>query len=184
MIDRRRRTLRWIVLLALAVSAPTSLGVGARQVAAAPEAAPGQSLTMLPDGRLLYIGGDRTPSAVLVFDPVSGTSKSLTTLGAARAWHTATVLPDGTVLIAGGSDRQGRLVEGGERLDPTTGALTAMADGAPAARARHTATLLTDGRVLLSGGTHGGNARAEVWDPATGTSAVVPGPPSYERQHG
>jgi YD repeat-containing protein len=121
---------------------------------------------------------------VLVFDPVSGTSKSLTTLGAARAWHTATVLPDGTVLIAGGSDRQGRLVEGGERLDPTTGALTAMADGAPAARARHTATLLTDGRVLLSGGTHGGNARAEVWDPATGTSAVVPGPPSYERQHG
>jgi len=69
-----------------------------------------------------------------------------------RAWHTATVLPDGTVMIVGGMDANGSIEESMELFTPETGKF-ALVHGTVTPRAHHTATLLTDGRVLIVGGT-------------------------------
>lgn len=71
-----------------------------------------------------------------------------------RIWHTATLLPDGTVLIAGGYTRVGgnsSQTATTEIYDPATGSFTSgptMKQG----RFSHSATLLSDGRVLFVGG--------------------------------
>ena len=100
-----------------------------------------------------------------------------------RDLHTATVLTDGTVLIAGGEDAMhvfGALSTA-EIYDPTLRMFTSTTNTMSAARAQHTATRLTDGRVLLAGGeatdccTFLGNygsrptAASDVYDPATHT---------------
>jgi hypothetical protein len=79
----------------------------------------------------------------------------------ARLSPTATRLPDGRVLVAGGSDDLFA-----ELFDPTTEGFTAVSPKAPV-RNGHTATALVDGRVLLAGGTAGGSDLVEVYDPAT-----------------
>jgi len=79
----------------------------------------------------------------------------------ARAHHTATLLPNGKVLVASHS---------AELYDPANGTWTTT--GTPAnLRSYHTATLLPDGKVLVAGGLVGFNglASAELYDPATGT---------------
>ena len=83
-----------------------------------------------------------------------------------RGLHTATLLPSGRVLVAGG---YGLHQDSAELYDPAsrswsaTGRLTE-------ARAEQTATLLPDGRVLVAGGVgDGAPASAELYDPATGT---------------
>ncbi|MDW8309920.1 MAG: kelch repeat-containing protein, partial [Verrucomicrobiales bacterium] len=85
-----------------------------------------------------------------------------------RADHTATLLPDGRVLLVGGRDAHGELASA-EVFDPATRAFSAV--GAMTfARAGHTATLLPDGRVLIAGGAHLGLSlgSAEIFDPQTG----------------
>ena len=93
-----------------------------------------------------------------------GRWKATGDLTTARAEHTATLLPDGKVLVAGGDD-----LGSAELYDPATGMWTATGSMATA-RVFHTATLLSDGRVLVAGG-YGENgylASAELYDPATG----------------
>ena len=93
-------------------------------------------------------------------------------LRAARNGHTATLLPNGKVLVTGGYN--GDVALGSAELyDPATG--TWSATGALSiSREGHRATLLANGRVLVSGGytLDGGGrylATAELYDPATGT---------------
>ena len=62
------------------------------------------------------------------------------------AGHTATLLPNGQVLVAGGATNTGIA----ELYDPATGTWTTTGRGR--ARQDHTATLLSDGRVLVVGG--------------------------------
>jgi hypothetical protein len=69
----------------------------------------GQSRTLMPDGRLLLIGGVVSSGAVsnvaYLEDPKTGAvRKASGALLHARAYHTATLLPDGKVLIFGGVD--------------------------------------------------------------------------------
>jgi len=88
---------------------------------------------------------------------------------AARAEHSATLLADGRVLIAGGSVSDFALAST-EIYDPVAGTFRATAP-MTAARRSHTATLLPDDRVLIVGGygNAGELASAELYDPATGT---------------
>jgi hypothetical protein len=67
-----------------------------------------------------------------------------------RSRHTATLLPSGKVLAAGGG-RSGSALQSAELYDPATGLWTATGD-LGTARGGHTATLLPSGKVLVTGG--------------------------------
>jgi hypothetical protein len=91
----------------------------------------------------------------------------------ARANHTATLLPNGKVLIAGGfggSGTESNPFRSTELYDPKKGSFETAAD-MTIGRSGHTATLLKNGKVLIVGGWtgHYNNRRAaELYDPATG----------------
>ena len=91
-------------------------------------------------------------------------------LGTARSRHTATLLPNGKVLVAGGNNG-GAALSSAELYDPATGTWTATGS-LGTARDRHTATLLPSGKVLVAGGFNeldGFLSSAELYDPASGT---------------
>jgi N-acetylneuraminic acid mutarotase len=94
-----------------------------------------------------------------------------------RALHTATLLPDGRLLVAGGLDASQRVFASAEVFDPSDG--TWQSTGSMAKpRIFHTATLLPDGKVLVVGGFGGGFdalGSAEVYDPASGEWSQVGG---------
>jgi hypothetical protein len=143
-------------------------------VAPMTDARTGHRAVPLPDGRVLVIGG-RIPTGAStagtgsralayceVFDPATGGWTPTGELNTARAGHTASLLPDGSVLVTGG-DAAGvrpdgtfsaRSLETAERFDPAAG-VWAPAAGMPGARTRHRAVLTGTGDVLLAGGTGG-----------------------------
>ncbi len=175
-----------LAILALAVWPGPS---GPQNAAVAASALPGQSTTLLPDGRVLVLGGQGAQGptgAVALFDPRTGATTALPPLQQARAWHTATVLPDGTVLVFGGVTASGQPTATAEVIDPVAGTVTASGPLGLAARADHTATLLTDGRVLLAGGEGAAGApavSAELWDTATGAVTRALGVASDRMHH-
>jgi hypothetical protein len=79
-----------------------------------------------------------------------GTFSATGSLAGARAGRTATLLSDGTVLIAGGGDFSGNILAAAEVFNPTN-ATFAGTGALQAAREGHTATLLKDGSVLVTG---------------------------------
>ncbi|HKY04779.1 MAG TPA: kelch repeat-containing protein [Blastocatellia bacterium] len=89
-------------------------------------------------------------------------------MGTARAAHTATLLPDGNVLIAGGMLRSGVFTNGAELYNSAAGTFKATGSMITA-RAGHTATLLPTGKVLIAGGSNDEwLSSCELYDPATG----------------
>jgi hypothetical protein len=120
----------------------------------------------LPSGRVLVMGGSperpvESPIAAEpavatseLFDPATGTWAVAAPMHWPRAWHTATVLSDGRVLVVGGVAQSASFEETprAEIFDPATSEWTPTAEGTTQARAGHTATLLDDGRVLIVGG--------------------------------
>ncbi|MCP4547161.1 MAG: hypothetical protein GY835_11910, partial [bacterium] len=89
-----------------------------------------------------------------------------------RQGHAAAVLPDGSILVAGGKNDVGNL-SSAELYDPRLNIWRSI-DSMNMARSRHSATLLFSGEVLVAGGTYvGGWLGSELYDPATGTWEVT-----------
>jgi hypothetical protein len=128
------------------------------------------ALTLLTDGMVLLTGGADDsgirPSAE-VYDPSARTFTRIRDMSTARALHSSTLLPDGTVLIAGSYRFGGGVVASAEVYDPTTGAFAATAD-MRMARSLHQATLLNNGQVLITGG-YPLTASAELYTPQSQT---------------
>lgn len=99
----------------------------------------------------------------------AGVINAVRSMTTQRAAHTATLLPGGKVLVAGGFAGGGSSLASVEVFDPATSTF-ASAGNMNAARAGHTATLLPNGKVLIAGGYDGSYlASAEVYDPAART---------------
>lgn len=98
----------------------------------------------------------------------SGTWTVTGSLNTARADHTATLLPNGQVLVAGGENSAG-ILSSAELYYPSTGRWTETGSIATP-RIGHQATLLPNGQVLVSGGnnTTGALASAELYNNSTG----------------
>ena len=155
----------------------------------------GQTATLLRDGRVLVAGGTtcwmaeggpiegacRVLASAELYDPADGTWVATGAMTEPRFFHTATLLPDGTVLVAGGDSggATSPALASAELYDPVRG--TWAATGAMIqSREGQTATLLPNGKVLVTGGdspdfpataghfSQHPQASAELYDPATG----------------
>jgi hypothetical protein len=89
-------------------------------------------------------------------------------LNTSRYGHTATLLPGGKVLVAGGGEYDVGSHNSAELYDIATGTWS-FTGSLSSVRFGHTATLLKNGKVLVVGGTYGRIPIAELYDPATGT---------------
>jgi hypothetical protein len=129
--------------------------------------------TLLPNGRLLVTGGyngsysDASSSAL--YNPASGTWPPADdrTMNQGRAWHTATLLADGKVLIVGGYHSDDGYLSQAELYDSGTNTWLVGTSNMAERRRQHTATLLPNGKVLIVGGSNGTGVlkTAEVYAP-------------------
>ncbi|MDQ6740625.1 MAG: hypothetical protein M3021_09760, partial [Actinomycetota bacterium] len=133
--------------------------------------------TLLHNGKVLIAGGSAASNSASslataeLFDPKTGSFGAAGEMTTPRANHSATLLADGKVLLAGGSGGTGRsLLDSAELYDPSSESFTATGKMVTP-QVAHTATLLPDGRVLITGGfgAFGKAADAELYDPSTGT---------------
>jgi hypothetical protein len=117
---------------------------------------------MYDEGKILYVGGGNPPSSaaqVLDLNDSSPTWKATGSMSFARRQHNATLLPDGTVLVTGGTRGagfnnlgSGQPVHTAELWHPRSGQWTALADEQVDRCYHSTAVLLPDATVLSAGG--------------------------------
>jgi hypothetical protein len=112
--------------------------------------------TMLMNGNVLIVGSDEypDPAEAALYAPGLGTFASVGRTIGLHEFSTATLLSDGTVLIAGSQLPGGSATAGGELYDPATAKFSATGNML-STRYGQTATLLPDGRVLIAGGLTG-----------------------------
>lgn len=140
----------------------------------------GHTATLLANGKVLAVGGKGYGAAVSelgldsaeIYDPATGTWSATGSLAAARHIHSASVLADGKVLIAGGHDGSTNglaYLRSAEVYDPTTGTFGTTGNMGPL-RGYHTANVLANGKVLVVGGRdgYGYHYHVELYDPAAG----------------
>jgi WD40 repeat protein len=136
--------------------------------------------TLLSNGLVLVAGGysfvppassdDGDLASTEIYDPATGKWSAVGSMTTARASHTATLLADGQVLVAGGTDMN--VLASAELYDPVAESWAPTASLA-FPRYFHTATLLANGTVLVIGGSSNTPTvdapTAEIFDPASGT---------------
>jgi len=180
----------------------------------------GQTATLLPTGNVLLLGGWKSETvfesgrgvearysvsgSAEEFEPATNTWRSAAPMGQVRADQTATLLPNGTILVTGGLAEisQGgighsRALASAEIYDPTTNTWRTVAS-MYLPRGQQTATLLPDGDVLVAGGYacgsrfclgYGGSGNccgassAELYEPAT-DSWTLTAPVTTGTEHG
>lgn len=133
--------------------------------------------TALPNGKVLAAGGstngygDSAFTSCELYDPATAVWTNTGSMSSARQLHTATLLPNGKVLVAGGATMFPTNVPyaSAEIFDPGTGTWSTTGSMA-AARYNHQAILLPTGKVLVCGGNNASSflTSAEIYDPASG----------------
>jgi hypothetical protein len=143
--------------------------------------------TLLLNGQVLIAGGGGFPcegnfcysttnQTAELYDPATGVWSATGDPGR-RASHSATLLPSGQVLVAGGVNygwdiRRVDYLDTAELYDPVSGAWRPT-QSMKAIRGENNAVLLTSGKVLVVGKT-----AAELYDPSTETWTVTAAPSS------
>src|SRR5436309_7687364 len=168
--QRNNSTRAWALHAALSIAL---LSISAVLVASSFNAKPamsGSSASIKPvaaDGKNLMIAG---PVSARSLSPADApfTFSNTGSLHTTRQLHTATLLPNGKVLVAGGLN--GGALSSAELYDPASGTWSDTGD-LHHARQSHTATLLPNGKVLVAGGVDGLSELpfAELYDPGSGT---------------
>ena len=132
--------------------------------------------TLLPDGKVLIAGGQGNSAYPLsvsrsaeLYDPGTGTFTATADMGTRRGGHSATLLQNGTVLIAGGYDFNGAniFISGAEIYDPFKGTFTDTGNMITG-RAGLSAALLPNGKVFIADGHNGDDGpilSVENYDP-------------------
>ncbi len=133
--------------------------------------------TLLHNGKVLVVGGfDQQVSSVTtlataeLYDPKVGTWTPTGSLSGPRALHTAALLNDGTVLVAGGFSSTDVLASV-EMYDPKTENWSVVASMGTS-RFLHSTTRLHGPGLLVAGGYDSNGvalATAELFDPVSGT---------------
>jgi Kelch motif/Galactose oxidase, central domain len=136
--------------------------------------------TLLQNGQVLVAGGTGGGSNALasaeLYNPATGTWSVTGSMNQGRSGlndvgPSATLLPNGEVLVAGGEDANFNLLATAELYNPATGKFTPTGS-MTTPRTGQSATLLNNGQVLVAGGT-GATAAAELYNPATGKFTVT-----------
>src|SRR5262249_49749046 len=139
----------------------------------------GHTATLLPDGRVLIVGGASQGPLAEAYDPSTGAFSPADDMITSRDGHTAILLPDGNVIIPGGivlQDGRTLIVSSptAEVYDPASGTCTLTGAYADPIPSWATATLLLDGRVLLTGcAARCSIGATELFDPQTGTFGLT-----------
>jgi RHS repeat-associated protein len=148
------------------IRSPGSVSAASTGESALQRARAFHSATMLPDGKVLVIGGIGLDGQIVdsaeVFDPDTQTSELLSgseqpppirgsQSATPRVYHTATLLTEALVLITGGLSAGGEATRSVELMDAKTKVIVRRLK-LRTARYGHSASLLPDGRVLISGG--------------------------------
>ena len=120
---------------------------------------------ILAGGKILFIGGGNAPTnaaEILDLTQPAPAWASINPMSIGRRHHNATILPDGTVLVNGGTSGNGGPNNGfndlsqpvlkAELWDPVTGLWTDMAAESTSRCYHSTSILLPDARVLSAGG--------------------------------
>jgi hypothetical protein len=137
--------------------------------------------TLLPNGEVLVTGGIGVNGAYAslasaeLYDPKQGKWALTGSMTAGRTSFTATLLKNGEVLVAGGSDYEISCYATAELYNPSTGKWT-LTGSMTQPRCLQSATLLPNGEVLVSGGVNSIYSTntatvsgAEIYNPETGT---------------
>jgi N-acetylneuraminic acid mutarotase len=147
--------------------------------------------TLLANGKVLVAGGITSSGVYLqtaeLYNPTNDTWSSAGTMtgGVGRAHHTATLLPNGKVLVVGGTKDGSASTATASLYDPSTNSWAAagvLAQG----RFYHSDTLLANGKVLIAGGVNSGTtgiATAELYDPTANTFSAAGALPAARQQH-
>jgi N-acetylneuraminic acid mutarotase len=153
----------------------------------------GHTATLLQNGKVLVAGGGLNNgsgtqylASAELYDPATGSWSTTGSMAAARSNHTATLLPNGKVLVAAGVNSANPVIilSSAELYDPATGTWSTTGSMATA-RKLHTATLLSNGKDLVAGGTTSGSdlTSAELYDPATGTWSTTGSMATARKSH-
>jgi hypothetical protein len=147
--------------------------------------------TLLPDGKVLVAGGQiaKSPSdwtsSIEIYDPSLDTWTLDTShpMASKRAGHTAVLLQNGSILVAGGTPDSTTPLDTAETYTESGGWI-ATTETMAVARFFHSATVLPDGKVLVAGGTSDGAAPladSEIYDPNDGSWTPTAAPLSDAR---
>lgn len=135
-----------------------------RTGASMPARRSGHRATMLQDGKKVLITGGVDPvnvqNSALIYDSSDNSISVIANpMAVPRANHTSTLMPDGRVLLTGGSSSRGMgtyasvpATDTAELYDPGTRTFASLSERLSVARQHHSAVLLSDGKVLIAGG--------------------------------